>query len=339
MTSSPPLDYADVPGRLIGAMPYRSDGAILFGAFLKGDRDAQQTLCDRMLNAPSKNAMRFIAVSDYVLYAALSAARTYSLDPRDHGRGAMRERDIGFWSLVLGGRAQAPLSWRLYWLPVFLFVDSASAMASGREIYGYGKDIGAFDLSGAPDTDPCVAVTVEHLEKFGKDETAERAVLFALERPQPPAPETLFGSFATAARTIPDLFDAAPAAFAALAREPSPEFSEKAAKLGANLAGGGLFNSFGPPRMGLPTILLKQSPAANAPLKAVHQAIVSVEPTADRVNAMSTLPGRYVVRIARSESHPIARTLGLPALCDAHWVFRVAMDFTVPHGKVLWRSP
>jgi len=360
MTSRLP-DFVDAPGRLVGAAPYRSDGAVLWGAFLNGGRSAQQRACDRLLNTPCGGAFAFRVLSRTVLYAALLAERTYSLHPRDAGRGAMRERDIGFWSLVVGGPRGDLTRWRLYWLPHFLFVDSASAMASGREVYGYFKDIGAFTFAGSPTHDPRVVIAVEHMKRFDPAGIAVSAPLVHLkgkapgalhdaedftrllassaEAPQAaPAPEsgTETGTDAPFADALDsEIVDAVAADAggdpAELTRK-APDAREVRRYLEGLLAG------LKPPRMGLPTVLLKQIPDAEEPLAAAHLSIVTVEPVADTVRAFATVRGAFELVIEPSDSHPIGATLGLADRTPLSTLFRVDMDFTVPTGRTLWRG-
>jgi hypothetical protein len=309
--SEPPV-YIDVPGRLIGAGPYMTEAATMHALFLKGDRHKQQALIDRALNASSGETLKFVAVTDFVMLACLNAERTFSLDPVDRLRGAAAEIDVGFWALVFGGPASQPLKWRAYWFPVFLFVGNASALASGREVYGYPKTLGYFTPKGDNVRDPRQAVAAEHIVAFSEKAQAKVETIFTIEGADP---VVAYASLA--------------AVHEHALRETGLIAEPRAASMGFDVAA---------LRLGLPTILLKQIADADNPGRACHRSIVSLQVRATRIRAAGFICSALSVGFERSASFPIAETLGLAKHAPARLAFWVDMDFSVPPGVTLWRA-
>jgi hypothetical protein len=161
--------FVELPGDVVGAPPYLARDCLLQSLFLEGDLAAQQAFCDLALNRPSGGALQFRALTNRVLVTAIYCASLGSTDPVDASKGVVQEWDVGFWTLVHGGRAGDEDNWASYWLPSFLFVDTPAAMASGREIYGYPKTTAAFSGRSAEPHDPSVVLTVMHFPVFGPD--------------------------------------------------------------------------------------------------------------------------------------------------------------------------
>src|SRR5262249_34522151 len=152
------------------------------GFMFTSKRQTLQVVCDEMLNAPARGAVQFRAVSSYVFLTALYQPRVQSSDAVDRTTGYVEEIDLAFWILTFGGRSDAMSSWTLRWFRVWLFVDTGSAIAAGREVFGYPKHQAWFSrpISATPRD---AAVTVETLafEHAGPDEPAKRFSLFSLE--------------------------------------------------------------------------------------------------------------------------------------------------------------
>jgi hypothetical protein len=179
--------FVELPGNTIARLPYVASNALMHAMVFDSAKHVLQRVCDRVLNNPAGGRLRFHVVAPYVLYTALYAERMCSGDPLDKSKGYVAESDIGFWIFVTGGAPDRPADWEQFWLPVYLFVDRASALSAGREVFGYPKNLGEFVFQGATrDGDAAVEVKAEHYPAFGPDRPSEAASLFALE----PAPAT-----------------------------------------------------------------------------------------------------------------------------------------------------
>jgi hypothetical protein len=126
----------------------------MHAGFLDAKAKSLDDLCRLTLNHVDKD-LSFEAVGDKVLYAALYAERMRSDHPEDKLFGSVPEIDIGLWVLTWGGRKGHP---KLRWMPAFIFLDSPSALMTGRELYGYPKQFGRMIRRGVADADFSVAL-------------------------------------------------------------------------------------------------------------------------------------------------------------------------------------
>ena len=74
----------------------------------------------------------------------MNIGRLASGDPHDELRGYLREREVSVWCLVADVAETGPTSRLLWYLP-YVFTDSGQTVATGREVYGYPKQVGTFD--------------------------------------------------------------------------------------------------------------------------------------------------------------------------------------------------
>lgn len=293
-------------GDIVGSPPYRATGCLMQGLFLKGDRNAQQSFCDTVLNRPARGEMIFHALTDHVLMTSIYADTMSSTDPIDASKGVVREWDVGFWTAVRGGRIQREADWQVYWLPSFLFVDSPSAMASGREIYGYPKTAAGFENRREGDhADPTVTLNVQHFPVFGpnKRPVTEPLVTIGHGGPGVVAPD-MFSMIGTAWDLIGGIVGGAPTHRDGFHLPPWPSLS-------------------------MPQILLQQVRDPVSIGRASVQSIVSVAPKTLKVTGAGLLHAPTVVDISPSASHPIRETLGLSASQEAELGFWLTQDFEV----------
>ena len=108
---------------------------------LDAEAAAIDELLDRDFNEPASGAVdyRCAHASVIVIFAAIE--RLASDDRRDEQRGYLSEREVSVWCLA----ADVAAGSRLVWYLPYVFVDAGQAVASGREVYGYPKQIGLFE--------------------------------------------------------------------------------------------------------------------------------------------------------------------------------------------------
>ena len=200
--------FVEGPSNVVKRLPYIGFDATLQGFMFKSKRNLLQHVCDEMINAPTHGAVKFRAISSHVFLTALYQPRVQSDDPVDRTTGYVEEIDLAFWILVFGGRTDAMTSWSLRWLPVWLFVDTGSAIAAGREVFGYPKHQASFSRSiSAPPRDAAVTVKTLSFVGSGPDEKAQDWPLFSLEpigltRTSKSSGPTLFSQVTGAVREI-----------------------------------------------------------------------------------------------------------------------------------------
>ena len=141
MTDLPPLVLTGNRIDVLGAVDL--SGAVLHSFCIPADRTKLQALLDKTFAAPSGGKIRYEAVGSTVFLSFAEIAKCVVTDPIEKDQGYSSEIDVTIW--IMARRSDSLLALR--WIPVYLFVDSAPAMTSGREIWGFPKQGGRFDFS------------------------------------------------------------------------------------------------------------------------------------------------------------------------------------------------
>ncbi|RJF86470.1 hypothetical protein D3874_05045 [Oleomonas cavernae] len=286
------------------------------GFLFEADRRALQRTCDRCLNDPSTGRLRFRVVAPYVLLTALYVDRMSSADPIDKSKGFVRETDIGFWIPVVGGLADAPGRWKVYWLPTYMFVDSGSALSGGREVFGYPKTMGVVHRGSGGPQPMDFTVDTEHFTKFAPDAEGRVQRLFAVSSNRATSEEPAIETTTTAevAAAMWQIFDAF---------LPDDIFV-------LPLSGDAFL-----PYIGMPMIFLKQFRDHESANRACYQAVTAVTVSTDSVGSVRLPRTKTRLVVAGSASHPISADLGIPDGREATLAMQMSLDFTVGFGSTL----
>jgi len=299
-------DFTRLPGDIVGAPPYRADGCLMQAMSLTGDRGLLQDYVDKALNRPSGGRCVFHAPTDQVMLSALYVTTMRSLDAIDSQRGVMKECDVGFWILVFGGPRGHELDWKAYWLPTFLYVDSASAMASGREIYGYPKTAGRFVQEPSSPEDPTVEIHALHMPEYGPTKRPADELVLQITASPTPAPKGPPGEADLAAAWSRFGVDAGRA---------------KALRLPPSLTT-------------MPQIMLRQfRDPFQMGRASLMQGLVAPIRSID-VHDQGFLK-KGVLELTASASHSIVQTLGVDASSEVDG-FWIEQDFQIDSAQLLW---
>ena len=314
--------YVEGPANVVKRLPYIGFDATLQGFSFKAKRNSLQHVCDEMLNAPAKGAVKFRAVSSHVLLTALYQPRVQSADPVDRTTGYVEEIDLALWILTFGGRSDSLSSWTLRWMPVWLFVDTGSAIAAGREVFGYPKHQAWFDRPiSAPPRDATVTVETLAFVGSGPDEEAQRWPLLSLE----PVGHTDTSATSPGGATF---FERTVESFRDL-------ISNHKETLGV---AGGILEKLSLPLANMPMIFLKQFRDITEAGHACYQAITTVPVVSRRIASAGLLTTPYKLIIRKAMSHPIEEVLGLKSGQESEFGFWLIQDFFVGYGETLWQA-
>jgi hypothetical protein len=304
------------------APPFLQRGTRLRAWALRADPAALQATCDRLLNEPAGGAVSYRALGDHVLFAHAPIASTQATKPPDHDKGFTPETDVAFWMLV-GAGTENHGQWeldRIAWLLPYVWVDVPTTMATGREVYGYPKELGWL-TSPAGDGDPLViGLETLVLPTFTPDTELVRRPILRVDRgsdePAEPSHWSHPGQALDAVRAVMG--------------EVSLGFLEH---LLAMLL-----------RAELPMVFLKQIRDVVDPTHACYQAIIESPARIVGMPLGWPLLASYSVTIHDYASHPIARDLGLGAPVNGvltvtpSIAFEVHFDFLVELGRVIWQA-
>jgi len=267
--------------------------------------------------------LRYIPLMSSVvmIYADMFVA---SQDVRDRQVGRLPETELSFWILTLALRKAGPiyLPHHLAWFLPDLLVDESNAIATGREVYGFNKQMAMFEK---PERiqQPEFTADVIGFQQFQLGEGKRERLLTVRRTGDSPASAAPTGGAWTS------LDEAHMAIEQELlsqveAQTPGPLF-EAATRLAAERA---------------PLVFLKQFRDAAHTERACYQAVIEAPIKVERFYEGGFFDGTYSLQVNPLASHPLAQRLGLrlqdgeqSATLDA-WM---KVDFTLESGVEVWR--
>ncbi|MBD2502250.1 hypothetical protein [Anabaena azotica] len=136
--------------------PYKIKGTKMYGFVVEGSMAKLQQVCDKYLNAPSNGEIEYRPAMNYLILTFNKIDSLSSIYPPDFNKGTVFEEEAIFWMLTVVGKRVGPLfiAERLAWFMPYLYVNNSPILVSGREVYGFFKQLGTFqipDLNQQPD--------------------------------------------------------------------------------------------------------------------------------------------------------------------------------------------
>lgn len=157
---SPAPEYVEYGPRETFPPAFLASGGHFLGLVLKGGSPQIKALCDRVLNVPAEEKVKYAPFGPYVVMMLGSFAQQTSLAKGFVNRGYASETALVFWVPLLATDASGDT--RLCLAAPYVFVDNQLSLLCGREDFGYAKAIANFYP--ASGSGPNVAV-----EAFGGD--------------------------------------------------------------------------------------------------------------------------------------------------------------------------
>jgi hypothetical protein len=314
--------YVERPGEIAPNQPFLQTGVKLYNFVLRADRQNLQAIVDRQLNEPAGGAVEYAAAAPFVLFACSRAPVSSSMHPLDRGKGHMPEIDLAFWVPVLAmdRKAGVQIPDRLVWLLPFVYVDSAPAMAAGREIYGFPKQVANFDIQEDEGGLVRMSAVAHVLRTFHPSTEATQEEVLSIRREEGP----------TSSGRLEELWTSADQAFEAALRR---RFDETLPGMPIDrLLKPLLFDE-------VRIVFLKQFRDVTAGDRACYQAIVEAPARTRAFHAGGRLKGRYTVKWNDFASTPFSETLGLTRASEQPlFAFWVDFDFSMEPGIEVWRA-
>jgi|GEM_PF-689301 len=317
--------YVNRPNNQSLAQPFSFDNTRLYGFPFKADVEALQKVVDKYLNTPTGGDTRYIACfpSAFIYFADMGKTRGLGEPSKD--RGWLPEKEVGIWFPVIATKqvARLELLERFLIFPFYMFLDSGHALVSGREIYGFPKEIADVNL---PES-------VEKATKFSMD-----ATVFKTFSPQTEGKlETLItlksnsGKPGKIAEPWNDLDTALKSGYRLM-------FGEEDS---ITLPGLGLFfqtlNAILNEENAM--VFLKQFRDIENADTACYQAICEAPAKVTKFRGGGLLEGTYSLDIEQVASHPIIQEMGLEIQeLKALRGFYVDFDFEFLNGRVIWQA-
>ena len=276
--------------------------------FVPADREAMQACVDQFLNAPSAGEVEYEVLGNNALLSFLDGAALSSLA---QVMGSISDREVAFWIPLLQKRRGHWLPEPVLWMP-YVVVDQSIACITGREGWGFLKEVGSLQFPGDPGSSGDFVANAMTFLNFSNTEIGQVRPLIRIHHPDGVAGADSTTVVATVEDAVALLADNA--VDAALARK--------------------LLT------VGVPLINLKQFPAAEDPTLACYQGLVASECRVETLRSVTLLQGGQLLDILPCASHRIVQDLGLASATNVPlWLgIRVDMDFSVQLGREVWRG-
>jgi hypothetical protein len=326
--------YVEHGGEIACRHPADALMSRMYGFVVKADRHRIQTYCDRLYNDPTDGEFQWEPLSDEVLLNFVSIGKMASTDPLDQQLGACEENEVAIWMPIVD-RVTGQFAWSI----PYMFVDQALALAGGREVYGFPKQLGTIGVPkrGCPKTPEELTIDTVTVDRYVPESMAEDRRVLTVKRSGPsPDLDQAWNSYRAA---LKQLLDLAAKEIEHDLRGGDPfvwlrRLLRRAAEIPADL----LFlrhlldeNA--------PMLLLKQFRDAHEPGAACYQALVLVNMRVEKLRAGGMLPADYQIRIEALDGEPICRELGISPSAHPRLAFWLDFDFLVDLGNILWEAP
>lgn len=335
-TSLPRLPtFVEHGGEIACRHPADAIDSRLYGFVLQADRELLDAYCDRLFNRPTGGEEHWQAVSDEVLLNFVDIPTMGSTDLLDQRLGVCHEREAAIWFPVVDRKWN-----RFAWAVPYMFVDSALAMAGGREVYGFPKQMGTLEIPVGDTAPSLLHIDTVTLQTHAPDSVATNYRLITVERSGKPAPlgaawghpgQALHEVMrAVGTTSVPDLGNGDTRSW--LARW-LPSGARQVADVSPELL---FFAQL--VEEDIPMLLLKQFRDAHEQGAACYQAVVRVDMLVSLFRSGGLLPDDYHVRVEALDGEPLSRELGIQSSCSPRLAFWLDFDFVVQLGHILWEA-
>jgi hypothetical protein len=299
-SSYPP--YIERGGEQAFEQPYHLDDTKLFGFVLEGTAQNLQALCDKYLNQPANNQVKYHPASNSIILTFDSIGNITSPDRPDRQKGSFSEAgEVIVWILTQSKKGLA-------WFIPYIFVNSSPAMVSGREVYGFPKKWGWFQLPPDPRDPQILTLETLAIQTFSPQSRATRQQL--LEVKQIPGDYASTGSFIN--RNPLEILTE-------IVQSTIPEI--------ADLLQGEM-----------PVVFLKQFRDVQDGKKACYQAIVEAKVKLNKLYGVRPLGHKFQVSVQNFDSHPLVTDLGIQAVQTAKVACWLNFDFSLENGTEIWKA-
>jgi hypothetical protein len=351
-------EFVERGGAQVWRPPYSAQQADLYGFVLQADQAAIDALLRRDLNHPSGGAVDYRCAHPNVVITFGRIDKEASLDPVDELRGFLAENEVSIWCLVADMNSPG----RLLWYLPYIFTNSEQTIATGREIYGYPKQLGYFPRDypdGLATPGATTSVSALAIHPFSKTTKATPREMISVSRKAGGAPVAGPSSMADELGIFfPHPLSVNPAPFASRpprasaairhASAPPPALASAPARwikgvLGAldgrALTGDSsdlIADMVANPML----VFLKQFRDISCATKACYQAVIEAPLRFDPENGSYEAldPALFEVTVHSWDSDPIAAELGI-ATTEVQRAFHARFSFEILLGTEVWRAP
>ena len=307
--------FVERGGKQVFRQPFAAKSVDFYGFLVDADYDSiQKNICDKYFNNPTNGNENFQPAGPFVLLVFNKIKSLSSIDKPDSEKGWFSEQEAAIWVLLEDKKRK-----KLFWFHPYIFVDNSYAMAMGRELYGFPKSLGWFDLPDNPESVSRITLETLVLNKFSPKTKGSRELLFEVIQKDPKGHSIELKSIEIIMKDIIKLF-----------KNENNFFDDL--MLGWHSASD-LFHGR------VPMAFLKQFPDVTNPEYACYQAILEVPSKMTHFNTGCLLHGDFEITIGDFDSHPVCKDLGLASQSIKPIMsYYVNFDFEIGNGNVVWQA-
>lgn len=288
--------------------PGKVEGGMAWWFAVRADAGAMQKLVDAQLNAPTGGkGPNYRVLGNHMFVSLLDADR---LTTPSELVGYVPDQECGLWiPLVVWGSI---LPRRIvFWMP-YIFINSSAGMCTGREVWGYPKEISSFVIPRDPSTADTFVINATMFRDFGARTMGTFGPLLQIQRTD--AGEAKAGAWSGFGHMMEEIVGHLGVITAA-------ELSELS--LGLDV----------------PLVNLKQFRDVADPTRACFQSITEAPIHMDHFGGGWFLGGTYELTITPAESHQIVQDFGLAGnVVPVELAWWMRMGFSAMPGKDVWRG-
>ena len=320
--------------------PYEIKGTKMYGFVVEGSMTKLQEVCDKYLNNPSNSEIEYRPATNYLILTFNDIDSLTSIYSPDHDKGINSEQEAAFWMLTVVGKKIGPffVAERLAWFMPYIYVKYSPALVSGREVYGFFKQLGELQIPSIEQKPDLLSVDTLLFKEFTPETRAKNARLLEVRRITP-------GEQHPAIKTW-DSFEEAIAAITSLLFDSANEIVIPGLQLPLNLLDYVIQKI-------VPIVNLKQIRDVEDSKKACYQAIIE-SPTQLQTFHSGQLLGfnnfgeKFELTINNFANQPLVQDLGLhkgfPPGSESVSIpiklsFLLNFDFTLQNGVPVWQAP
>jgi len=305
---------ASVPG------PLHCQGVTQWCFPLKADPERLTDLCSRVFAGPSASAEEIRPLGSHVTLTLGRIERIVSEQEPFTSMGWAAESQAAVWIPV--GRVhidgERPIAQDLLMFTPFMWVDNPISLVSGREMYGFPKAMGWFDLPAPGAEAEALGLDVFGMQKYDSDEEARRQPLVRITRGprEHELADVAWSTLLHVGRHLRELAEGEHRASVGLGWE----FAEHVVE---NLRAGNVKQLF-----------LRQARAIEDGALATLQQVTEASYHMIKVGG-APLGHEYHVELSALASHPLVAELGVTSQSTA-FAFRTESEFVLERGSVIW---
>ena len=321
MTTPKQPPYVNYGAMVNTNVPFLCQGTQLNGFLLEADIDKLKALCQKVLTGPSQGTVEYVPLTHFVVLAYADVSAVSSIDPPLNHVGSVNEKQVAIWILTAEVKREAGVlvAQRIAWFVPYIIVDNPASLTGGREVYGYPKSFGWFDLKGDKN--------IEELNvdvfggDFGEDKQAGRHRLLEITAVEPDAEMQVkneWNNMSDAHNELKELlWDLDSGEIIIPGFHLAEDLWEDVTKHEIN------------------QVFLKQFRSATQGAGADFQNINEVRSVVTRFGGAS-LNNKHKLTLHALDSHPITKELGVASQESIlSWI--VDMDFTQGTSSIIWQ--